>query len=130
MNGRRRTTSVRVLDLEGFSKHRRAQGRKAFEALFPRGSSEMIVYRKPGQLFFELHQSYGLNFYWRPLEWGPARRRAMIARPALGAQPTFASLTNADHQRVHQLWDECAAAVELCLRGLIQRRVAELSPVV
>jgi hypothetical protein len=51
----------------------------------------------------------------------------MIARPALGAQPTFASLTNADHQRVHQLWDEFAAAVELCLRGLIQRRVAELS---
>ena len=79
----------RVLD---FSKHNRAQVRRALDSLPHRGSFEIGARRKPGHLFFELEHYYGQNFYWWPLERGPILSRVMLAKRPLRVQPTVASI--------------------------------------
>jgi uncharacterized protein (DUF2249 family) len=116
-----------VLDLGDFSKHKRAHAERAFDSLPPGGSPEIVAHRKPGQLFFELQHHYGLNFYWWPLERGPVLWRVMLAKPALGVKPTVASMMNADHGHLDQLWDELETAVELSHFACIRRCVDELS---
>jgi uncharacterized protein (DUF2249 family) len=117
----------RILDLGDFSKHKRAHGRRAFDALPSGGSLEIVARRKPGQLFFELRHRYGPNFYWWPLERGPVLWRVMLAKPALGVQSTVTSMMGADHRRLNQLWSELETDVELCRIESVRRHIGELS---
>jgi uncharacterized protein (DUF2249 family) len=117
----------RILDLGDFSTHKRAHAWRAFDSLPPGGSLEIVARRKPGRLFFELQRHYGLNCYWWPLERGPVLWRVMLAKPALGVQPTVTSMMGADHRRLNQLWNELETDVELCRMEFIRHHVGELS---
>jgi uncharacterized protein (DUF2249 family) len=125
--GARECHERRVLDLGDLSGQERIRALEAFAQLSPGGSLQIVAKRRLGQFVVELQARYAMHFDGWPLERGPLLWQAILAKPALGAPPTLATLMGADHRRLCELWAEFERALALGKIDCMRRRSAELS---